>query len=97
MALTIGEVAKRSGIGLETVRFYERKGHCQVNGTKPKFPKTTGVPHSLNRRTSPLSNRKKPGLEGVDDERPKDDDGRLETGSGSDRELRENAESVPLI
>ncbi len=26
MALTIGEVAKRSGIGLETVRFYERKG-----------------------------------------------------------------------
>ena len=26
MALTIGEVAKRSGIGIETVRFYERKG-----------------------------------------------------------------------
>jgi len=26
VALTIGEVAKRSGIGLETVRFYERKG-----------------------------------------------------------------------
>ena len=26
MPLTIGEVAKRSGIGLETVRFYERKG-----------------------------------------------------------------------
>ncbi len=26
MAFTIGEVAKRSGIGLETVRFYERKG-----------------------------------------------------------------------
>ncbi len=26
MALTIGQVAKRSGIGLETLRFYERKG-----------------------------------------------------------------------
>jgi len=26
MPLTIGQVAKRSGIGLETVRFYERKG-----------------------------------------------------------------------
>lgn len=26
MAFTIGEVAKLSGIGLETVRFYERKG-----------------------------------------------------------------------
>ncbi len=26
MALTIGEIAKRAGIGLETVRFYERKG-----------------------------------------------------------------------
>ncbi len=26
MALTIGELAKRSGVGLETVRFYERKG-----------------------------------------------------------------------
>ncbi len=26
MALTIGEIAKRSGIGIETVRFYERKG-----------------------------------------------------------------------
>ncbi len=26
MAFTIGEVAKRSGIGIETVRFYERKG-----------------------------------------------------------------------
>ena len=26
MALTIGEVAKDSGIGIETVRFYERKG-----------------------------------------------------------------------
>ena len=26
MAFTIGELAKRSGIGLETVRFYERKG-----------------------------------------------------------------------
>ena len=26
MALTIGELAKRSGMGLETVRFYERKG-----------------------------------------------------------------------
>ncbi len=26
MALTIGQVAKRSGIGIETVRFYERKG-----------------------------------------------------------------------
>ncbi len=26
MALTIGEVAKGSGIGIETVRFYERKG-----------------------------------------------------------------------
>ncbi len=26
MAFTIGEVAKRSGIGLEAVRFYERKG-----------------------------------------------------------------------
>ena len=26
MALTIGQLAKRSGIGLETVRFYERKG-----------------------------------------------------------------------
>jgi len=29
MALTIGEVAKRSGIGLETVRFYERRGLIQ--------------------------------------------------------------------
>ncbi len=26
MPLTIGQVAKRSGIGLETVRFYERTG-----------------------------------------------------------------------
>ena len=26
MPLTIGQVAKRSGIGIETVRFYERKG-----------------------------------------------------------------------
>ncbi len=26
MPLTIGQVAKRSGIGLETVRFYERQG-----------------------------------------------------------------------
>ncbi len=26
MALTIGQVAKHSGIGLETLRFYERKG-----------------------------------------------------------------------
>ena len=26
MPLTIGQVAKRSGIGLETGRFYERKG-----------------------------------------------------------------------
>ncbi len=26
MAFTIGEVAKRSGLGLETIRFYERKG-----------------------------------------------------------------------
>jgi len=26
MPLTIGQVAKHSGIGLETVRFYERKG-----------------------------------------------------------------------
>ncbi len=26
MALTIGEIAKRAGIGLATVRFYERKG-----------------------------------------------------------------------
>jgi len=26
MAFTIGEIAKRSGIGIETVRFYERKG-----------------------------------------------------------------------
>ncbi len=26
MAFTIGEVAKRSGIGIEAVRFYERKG-----------------------------------------------------------------------
>jgi MerR family transcriptional regulator, copper efflux regulator len=26
MALTIGEVAQRAGIGLETVRFYERQG-----------------------------------------------------------------------
>ncbi len=26
MALTIGQVAKRSGIGIETLRFYERKG-----------------------------------------------------------------------
>ncbi len=26
MPLTIGQVAKRSGVGLETVRFYERKG-----------------------------------------------------------------------
>ena len=25
MALTIGELAKRSGVGLETIRFYERK------------------------------------------------------------------------
>ena len=26
MPLTIGQVAKRSGIGIETIRFYERKG-----------------------------------------------------------------------
>jgi len=26
MALTIGQVAKRSGIGIETLRYYERKG-----------------------------------------------------------------------
>ncbi|MFB3068802.1 MAG: MerR family DNA-binding protein [Acidobacteriota bacterium] len=26
MAFTIGEIAKRSGLGLETIRFYERKG-----------------------------------------------------------------------
>ena len=25
-AMTIGQVAKRSGVGVETVRFYERKG-----------------------------------------------------------------------
>lgn len=33
--LTIGEVAKRAGVGVETVRFYERKGLLEEPERKP--------------------------------------------------------------
>ncbi len=49
------------------------------------------------RHTLSLSNRKKPGLGEVDDERPSDGADRLGTGSESDRELREIVGLVLLI
>ena len=36
---TIGKVARRAGVGVETIRFYERKGFID----QPQKPKTGGV------------------------------------------------------
>ncbi len=54
-------------------------------------------PSFFKAHTSPFSNQRTLGPGGVDDERLLENDDRLETGSGWDRELREKAESVPLI
>lgn len=44
-SLTIGEVAKRSGVGIETIRFYERKGLIEDPPRKwsgyRQYPETT--------------------------------------------------------
>ena len=34
-AMKIGEVAKRSGVGIETIRFYEREGLLQEPERRP--------------------------------------------------------------
>ena len=34
-ALTVGQVAKRAGVGVETVRFYERKGLLDEPARRP--------------------------------------------------------------
>ncbi len=54
-------------------------------------------PSFFKAHTSPLSSQRTLGPGGLDGELLRGDDDRLGTGSGSDRELRENAESVPLI
>jgi hypothetical protein len=46
------------------------KGTVKLTTQTEILPQTTGVLQFLNRRTSPLSNLKKPGLGGVDGERP---------------------------
>ena len=61
------------------------------------FLKRQEFPQSFNRRTSPLSIRKKSGPGAIGDEWLRGDADRLGTGSGSDRELRQNVESVPWI
>lgn len=92
LALSRFLLCKQGVVGSSPMTWY-----CQVNKAKPRFSTKHRSPQSLNRRTSPLSNRKKAGLGGVDGERPSDSDDRLGKGSEWDRELRENAESVPLI
>ena len=61
---------------LFNIMVYDRLANTPPNGTvkltEPSrdSPQNDRSPQSLNRRTSPLSNRKKPGPGGVDDERP---------------------------
>jgi len=58
MALTIGEVAKRSGIGLETVRFYERRGLIQepprTDSGYRQYPEDVGARLRFIRRAKEL-------------------------------------------
>ncbi len=48
-----------------------RKGTVKLTERRRDSPQNDRSPQSLSRRTSPLSNRKKPGPEGVGDERLK--------------------------